>query len=204
MIPVRLEDVVVDDKRETYLVLLDSDLRLDGSLTVGIGPFSALNISSKLEDETGSRYDAQNLVSELLDDTAADISRIRLHRDERGRYRAQITETSPEEGTRDVYEAELAEALALAVETDARLEVPPELLQNANPTSAGDEELTDSLETISRLRDELEEALENENYQRAETLKPKLNSEIRKLEQSAELDENIEEELKRLYRNDTD
>lgn len=204
MIPVRLEDVVVDEKRETYLVLLDSDLRLDGSLTVGIGPFSALNISSKLEDETEGRYDAQNLVSELLDDTAAGISRIRLHRDERGRYRARITETSPEEKSRDIYEAELAEALALAAETDARLEVPPELLQNVNPTSPAGEELTENLEAVSHLRDELEEALENENYQRAETLKPKLNSEIRKLEESEDLDENIEEELKRLYRNDTD
>lgn len=204
MIPVRLEDVVVDKKRETYFVLLDSDLRLDGSLTVGIGPFSALNISEKLRDDSEGQHDAQNLVSEFLEDTEAEIRSIRLYRDERGRYRARVTESSPDERTRETYETEVPDALALAAETNAQLEVPPELLQNLQPEEADNPEAAKRLEAISSLRDELEEALENENYERAERLKPKLNSEVRKLEQSADIDENIEEELKRLYRNDWD
>lgn len=203
MIPVRLEDVVVDEKRETYLVLLDSDLRLDGSLTVGIGPFSALNISEKIGDESEEEYDAQNLVSELLDDTDAEIRSIRLFRDERGRYQARITESNPGEKSRETYEAEVSDALALAAETDAQLEVPPELLQNIHHEEAEDPESAKRFEAISDLRDELEEALENENYERAERLKPKLNSEVRKLEQAEEIDENIEEQLKRHYREDS-
>lgn len=204
MIPVHLQDVVVDEKRETYLVLLDSDLHLDGSLTVGIGPFSALNISEKLGEGTKGQYDAQNLVSELIQDTAAQIRSIRLYRDDRGRYRARITESSPDEQSRDTYEMEIADALALAAETDAQLEVPPEWLQNLYPEDADNDEAAERLEAISTLRDGLEDALENEDYERAERLKPALNSEIRKLEQSADLDEDIEEELQRLYRDEGD
>ena len=181
MIPVRLEDVVVDEKRETYLVLLDSDLRLDGSLTVGIGPFSALNISEKLGNDPEGHYDAQNLVPELLEDTEAEIRSIRLYRDERGRYRARATAFSLDEQTRETYETEVADALALAAETDAQLEVPPELLQNLQPEEAENPKAAQRLEAISNLRDELEEALGNENYERAERLKPKLHSEVRKL-----------------------
>lgn len=139
MIPVRLQDVVVDEKRETYLVLLDSDLHMDDSLTVGIGPFSALNISEKIGDETEGNYDAQNLVSELLEETEAEIRTIRLFRDDRGRYTARITESNPKEQSRDTYEAEVSNALALAAETDAQLEVPPELLQNNHPEAAEDQ-----------------------------------------------------------------
>jgi bifunctional DNase/RNase len=204
MIPVHLTDVVVNEKQETYMVLLQTESNFEGSTTVGIGPFSALNISAKLEEEGEEIHDSQDLVAELLEDTEAEIRKIRICRDERGRYRAKIVEDLEEERSQNVYEAKLSDALALATETNAQLQVPPELLQNTELDEDAGAENKRILEKISELYEELEKTVENQDFERAEEIKPKLNSEVRKLEQSMDLDEDVEEEIRAAYEPDSD
>lgn len=199
MIPVYLHDVVVNEAQETCLVLLKSDLHLDGSLPISIGPFSALNLADKLDDDREDRYDSQNLIPELLEDTDADIGPIQILRDQKGYYRAEITGNTPDSDTETTYRAELAEALALAAETSTQLEVPPELLQNKELELEDAERNNRHLEKISQLRYELETALRNEDFERADDLEAALNGEVRQLEQSMDLDEDIEDELRRAF-----
>jgi bifunctional DNase/RNase len=199
MIPVHVTDVVVNEERETYMVLLQSELHFEGSASVGIGPFSALNISSKLDEQENDVNDSQNLVGELLDDTEVEIRKIRLYRGERGRYRAKVIENLDDDRSQNIYETELSDALALATETGAQLQIPPELLQNEEFKGQDAENNKRDLRRISDLYDQLEEAINDEDFERAEKLKPKLNSAVRQLEQSMDLEEHIEEELRSAY-----
>lgn len=204
MIPVHLKDVVVNEKRETYMVLLQSDLQIEGSATVGVGPFSALNISAKLNEESKGAHDSQDLVAELLEDTETEIRKIPIYRDERGRYRAKIIQNLDEDRSQNVHEAELSDALALAAETDAQLQVPPELLQNKELEADVADENKKTLQKISELYGKLEEAVSDENFERAEEIKPELNSAVRQLEQSMDLDQDIEGELRAAYEPNSD
>lgn len=207
MIPVYIHDVVVNEEKETYLVLLKSDLELEGTVPVNLGPISALDLHSKVSDDVEDQKDLQSLLPELLEETDAAIDTIRIDRDPTGRYRANVsgsTESSRHHEDQRNYEIELSDALALAAETSARLEVPPDLLQNIEMNAEDRERNVHNLEKISKLRYELQEALENEDYEQADEIKSRLNTTARRLEQATETDENIEEELKRAYFNGED
>lgn len=181
------------------MVLLQFERHFEGSASVSIGPFSAPNSSAKTEQQENDVHDSPNLVGGLLADTETQFWKIRLFRGKRGRYRAKVIENFDDDRTRDIDETELLDALVPATETGGQLQIPPELLRNHELKGDDADNNNEDLRRISDLYDQLEEAINDEEFERAEELKLELVSTVRQREQSIDLDANIEEELRSAF-----
>ncbi|MFB6356530.1 MAG: bifunctional nuclease domain-containing protein, partial [bacterium] len=103
-------------------------------------------------------------------------------------------------------EARPSDALALAVRTGAEICVEEELLSEVGPEviKKNPEDPSPLNDEIARLQDELDDAVDNEDYEEAARLRDRLRDQIRIYEESMNIDDNLEQELKNSFPEDSD
>lgn len=203
MIPVQVHSVATDSSQKNYFAVLTA--RLEGEdrwFPVQLGAAEAVSIATEINEESPERPGSHDLIAQFVEEMGGTISSVDLESGEEG-VRASVRMLTPDDEETEV-SARPSDALALAVRSDVTVSVEEELMRES---SADFEDTFDNVHPsgeVTKLRQELSEAIGQENYERAAELKTKIQAAKRRHEESLNLQEDLDAELEEAYRGNED
>lgn len=155
-------------------------------LPIIIGTFEAQAIALELEHIKPPRPMTHDLLKNMIENFGANVSQVFINDLSEGTFFAKII--YDDNGQQMEQDARPSDAIALAVRFDASIYVAGEILEEAGIVSEGDEggtlsttsqsqEQTKEMTKLERLENELQTAIDTENYEKA----ARLRDEIQKL-----------------------
>lgn len=204
MIPVNVKQLVVNPENNSFVCLLtdEDEQRL---LPVGVGSFEAQAIALKLgNDREVPRPLPHDLMASVVDRTGSRVERVSIDELRDNEFRAHIT-LRPAGGEEPVQvEARPSDAIALALRTDSSILVAEDVMERGSVRQEKVRRTDRSHPRLERLRGQLEDAVEAEDYEKAARVRDEIQevqSEIRREEESLEdLEEDLGDRLTRDYR----
>lgn len=201
MIPVKVHSVATDASEDRFFAVLASEGQSEERwLPVQIGASEAVSIASELNEEGTERPGTHDLITETIGRLGVTVDRVVI---ERGDENVEATLYLNDEEQGVTLDARPSDALAVGVRTNAELTVSEELMQQASKSSSYFEDQFANAHPsseVTQLQYELEQAIAEEDFERAAELKQEIQSAARRYEESTDLDETIEEELEEAYR----
>lgn len=202
MIPVKVHSVATDASEDRFFAVLASEGQTEERwLPVQIGASEAVSIASELNEEGTERPGTHDLITETIDRLGVTVDRIVIERGDED-VEATLYMNGDEDGEMS-FDARPSDALAVGVRTNAELTVSEQLMQRASRSSEYFEDQFANAHPsseVTQLQYELEQAIEEEDFERAAELKQEIQSAARRYEESTDLSEEIEEELENAYR----
>lgn len=202
MIPVKVHSVATDASEDRFFAVLASEGQSEERwLPVQIGASEAVSIATELNEEGNQRPGTHDLVKETIDRLGVTVDRIVIEQGDE-EVEATLFLNGDDEGEMTL-DARPSDALAVGVRTDAELTVSETLMQQASKSSSYFEDQFQNAHPsseVTQLQYELEQAIADEDFERAAELKQEIQSAARRYEESIDLDEEIEQELEKAYR----
>lgn len=168
-----------------YALILNE---IDGNrrLPIIIGTFEAQAIALELEHIKPPRPMTHDLLKNMIQNFGADVNQVFINDLSEGTFFAKII--YEENGEQMEQDARPSDAIALAVRFNASIYVASDILEEAGIVSEGEEggdlttatqsqEQTKEMSKLERLENELQTAIDTENYEKA----ARLRDEIQKL-----------------------
>ena len=154
-------------------------------LPIIIGAFEAQAIALELEKIQPPRPMTHDLLRDLFEAVGGDVIDVVIDELREGTFFAKIRYTH--DGSEGQLDARPSDAVALAVRVDAPIFVAPEVLEEAGipteeegiaplrePEAAVEEEGKPPMSQLRRMQDQLDKAIENEEYERAAQLRDEI------------------------------
>lgn len=168
-----------------YALIL-SEVEGNRRLPIIIGTFEAQAIALELEHIKPPRPMTHDLLKNMIQNFGADVNQVFINDLSEGTFFAKII--YEENGQKMEQDARPSDAIALAVRFNASIYVAGEILEEAGIVSEGEEgedlaaanksqEQSKELSKLEKLEDELQTAIDTENYEKA----ARLRDEIKKL-----------------------
>lgn len=196
MIPVRVENLGTNPDTPGIACIL-RDEESDQLLPIFIGSSEAKSIALQMEDAEIPRPLTHDLMVSILRSMDASVERVEVTRLEENTFFAEITIRRVDNEV-TVLDARPSDGIALAMRTGADIYVAEEVLEEAGVYPDEAQPQSEEAREIARLQEELQDAVENEQFEKAADLRDRigeLQSQIRKQEESMELEEDLTEEL---------
>jgi len=169
----------------------------DKWLPLRMSPSEAQNIAFQLGENRPERPISHDLMAEIATKLDADVKSSSLRRSGPNSLEAVVT-LSPGDHSQDIeLEATPADAIALALRTEAELVVDESIMESGNVSVPGKGLL--SRETMEEFGKELQQAVEGEQYEKAAEIRDRIRDEMRRKKESMELPDDIEDELLNAY-----
>lgn len=203
MIPVKVHSVATDSSEKNYFAVLTA--RLEGEdrwIPVQLGAAEAVSIATEINEDSSEKPGSHDLITRFVDEMGGTISSVDLVGGNDG-VAASVGLETPDDGHIEL-SARPSDALALAVRSDVTVSVEEELMRES---SADFEETFEDVHPsgeVTKLRQQLSEAIGTENYERAAELKSKIQAAKRRHEESLNLNSDLEDELEEAYRGEGD
>jgi bifunctional DNase/RNase len=201
MIPVTIHSIATDEDEDRFFAVLATENETNERwLPVQIGPSEAVSIATELSEEGSERPGTHDLLQTTLSTLDARVASVTIDRGEEHLEATLATETPGGEGLE--FEARPSDALAIGLRSDAEVTVSEELMNEASQDAAQFQDHfahAHPSSEVTRLRHELEEAVAEEDYERAAELNRELQAAARRYEESADLDEGEVEELRQAF-----
>lgn len=200
MIPVKIHSVATDSSQDRFYAVLASEEQQEKWLPLQIGASEAVSIASELNERGTERPGTHDLIQSIVERLGVTVDRVVIDRGE-GSIEATIF-LSSEGGDEITLEARPSDALAVGLRGDAELSVSEELMKQASRESSDFQEHFANAHPsseVTQLQYELEQAVADENFEKAADLKQDIQSAARRYEESLDLDETITDELKEAY-----
>lgn len=201
MISVNVHSVATDSSQKNYFAVLTAEL--DGEdrwLPVRLGAAEAVSIATEINDSTHKRPGSHDLISRIIETLEGSVETIKISPGEDS-MDSDIT-ISDQEGEEFQLSARASDAVAIAVRSEAELVVSEDIIESTSePFGERFDEAHPSKE-VTRLRHQMDEAIEEEDYERAAELKPKIQAAMRQHDESLNLEEDLGEELESAFDDD--
>jgi len=171
MIEVKISGVAIDPITKGFVVIL-KDEKKNRWLPIWVGPYEAKMISLALEEIEAKRPLPHDLMKNILKELDAAVAKIVICNLEKDTYFANIT-LKIFDKTKEI-DARPSDAIALALRVNAPIFVTEEILKKASTgkiTIENDNELK-----IEQLKEKMQKAVEEENYEEAAKLRDKIKS----------------------------
>ncbi len=173
MIQVKVFGVAVDPVTKGFVVILkDQDEKK--WLPIWIGPYEAKMISMALEKEKPSRPFSPDLIKNIVESASLKVEKIVISDIKNNTYYATIWLKAGEKEV--LIDARPSDAIAIALRLETPVYITDEVMKKASITHSSREE--DVSTQIDRLKIQLQDEVEKENYEEA----AKLRDEIKKME----------------------
>ncbi|MFB6347202.1 MAG: bifunctional nuclease domain-containing protein [bacterium] len=202
MIPVKVHSVATDENQDCYYAVLTGEGEQEGQwLPLRIGASEAVSIATELNEQEVDRPGSHDLIHRTLETLGASVDQILMDRSEESVTATLFIESG--DGRDQQIEARPSDALAIGIRSGADLIVTEGLMDEASRRSdffGGESEKPGASSEVTKLRYEMEQAIEEENYERAAELKQLIKSAVRKEEESMELEDGLIDELRDAYR----
>lgn len=201
MIPVNVHDLTVDENQEDYVIVLNGKNKSDEKwLPILISSTEAQNIAILLNNMEPDPPPAHDLLAELTETLGGTVEGVRLETGPLNELLGRIDVSTPEPQETVTLDASPSDAIAVALRTDVEIVVEEDIMKSGKPGNTESADFSRLPDELTRLRDELEEAVRNENFERAADLKNEIRDTIRIHEESIDqLDGAIEARLRWAY-----
>jgi len=201
MIPVNIHGMATDEDQENYVVILNGkDRSSDKWLPIQISATEAQNIAIQLNDMEPERPLSHDLLATITEELDGTIEKVRLDTEDTRQLHGTVEVSRKDSGESLTFDAAPSDAIALALRTDAEIVVEEAIMQTQDPTQPDGMRNSHPSDEVTRLRDQLDEAVENEEFEEAAELKDEIRDAIRRYEESVEdLGEDLDDELRDAY-----
>lgn len=204
MVPVTVQQLVVNPENNSFICLLQGteDERV---LPVGVGSFEAQAIALKLGSQRQlPRPLTHDLMASVLDRTGSRVERVSIDDLRDNEFRAHIVLRPSGEEDSVAVEARPSDAIALALRTDSSILVSEDVMDRGGIREEMIQRTPGEHPRLKALREDLEEAVEAENYEKAARVRDEIQevqSEIRREAESLDdLEEGLGDRLSRDFR----
>lgn len=206
MIPVTVKHLVVNSENNGFVCLL-ADEQTDRYLPIGVGSYEAQAIALKLgPKQEVPRPLTHDLLASTIEQVGSSVDHVTIDDLHENVFHAHVSLLNegdgPGKNVVDV-EARPSDAIALALRTGSSIFVTEDVMDQGGVEAAMVEEREETGSRLEELREQLEEAVEAEDYEKAARLRDEIQevqSEIRRRDESIEgLDEELEEQLTRAF-----
>lgn len=170
------------DPRTNGVVILLASTESDSMLPVHIDPVESQVIAASIPDKS-SRPMTHDLMGKFIDEAGAEVKEVSIGKDKKG-YVGHIYMNYNNED--EMLTARPADAIALALNIGANILVDKEIMDEVaqsmpknmkkNKISKKNQYSTERAERVAKLEEKLEQAIEKENYEKAATLRDKINN----------------------------
>lgn len=201
MIPVDIHGMATDENKENYVVILNGkDASSDKWLPIQISAVEAQNIAIQLNDMQSERPLSHDLLAEITDTLDGTVEEVRLDTDGSNQLHGSVQVSRADDEEPALLDAAPSDAIALALRTGAEIVVEEAIMQTQDPTKPSVLDNEHPSDEVTDLRRQLDEAVENEEFERASELKNDIRDAIRRHEESVDdLEEDVEEQLQQAY-----
>lgn len=200
MIPVKVHSVATDESEDRfYAVLASEDQPEERWLPLQIGPSEAVSIASELNEQETERPGTHDLIRKTIEQLGVSVKRVLIDR-EGDEIKARLIFDTGDEPLE--LSARPSDALAVGVRTDAEFSVSETLMKEASRRSSAFEDQFANAHPsseVTQLQYELEQAIEDEEFERAADLKQEIQSAARRYDESLDIDDDLTEELEEAY-----
>ena len=198
MISAQIHGLAIDQDQQQYVVLLNGKGEdSDKWLPLGLNPMEAQNIAFQLGENRPERPISHDLMAEIASKLDANVTCSSLRRSGPNSLEAVVT-LSPGDHSEEIeLEATPADAIALALRTDAKLIVDESIMESGEFSLPANGLL--SREALEEFGQELQEAVKQERYEKAAQIRDQIRDEMRRKKESMDLPDDIEDELRNAY-----
>lgn len=200
MISVDVHGMAVDQKNQNYVVLLNGKgEQSDKWLPLRMSPVEAQNIAFQMENNQTPRPLSHDLLAEITDRLEADITGVKLAKSGTNAVTATITVSPDSDEKPFTLDASPADAIALALRTATDLQVDETMMETGDFGLPGGKQGYSISKEVKELGEELMQAVDEEEFEVAADLRDQIQDELRIHQESLELSDEIDEELRRAY-----
>ena len=174
MIPVKVIKISYDSKARTYAVIL-KEITGSKCLPIIIGSFEAQSIALALESIDSPRPLTHDLICDLINSDNGSLKSVRINNIKDGVFYAQLEIESNTFGSK-IIDSRPSDAITIALKMKKPILVPKPIIEKAillEESPVDDNEKSINL-SLSTLKERLESAIEEEEYEIAAKLRDKI------------------------------